>query len=82
MKLFKATIESINSCYVKTLLVTAASKHDAHNLIVESKKGKYTQNPRVVYKSELKEININLEMPGILEVGFSSNDSDFGSLDD
>lgn len=81
MKIFKTTIVSNNSCYVKTLLIIAEDKDAAHQMIVDSKKDKYNQNPTVQYKSPLTEISINDAKAGILEVGFASNDSDYESDD-
>lgn len=81
MKVFKTTIEASNSCYVQTLLVIAETKEDAHNLIKDSLRDKYNENPRVPYKTQLTEIDIDLSKPGIMQVGFGSNNSSGGGLD-
>ncbi len=76
MKLFKCTIESDNGCSVKTLLVIADDKDDAHNQIVENKKTKYNQNPTLKYTSSLEELEIDLSKKGIIQVGFGYVDFD------
>lgn len=70
MKIFKATIEASNNCYVKTLIVIAENKELAHDQICEKEKR------QVVYKKNLTEIKIDASKPSVIEVGFGENDSD------
>lgn len=70
-KLFQATIECSNSCYVETLLITAKDKTEAHKLLCKHEKRE------VRYKSELKELALNMEKATVIPmVGFGENDND------
>jgi hypothetical protein len=75
MKLFKCTVETYpNNCYVETLLIVAENKEDADKQIKDSRRNKYNENPQIKYTQQLKELKINLNKRGILEVGFGHGD--------
>ncbi len=72
MKLFQATIECSNSCYVETLLITAKDKKEAHKLLCEHKKRE------VRYTLELKNLVLNMEKATVIPmVGFGENASNY-----
>lgn len=75
MKIFKATIEASNSCYVQTVLVIAENKKLAHDQLCKKEKR------QVIYKSDLQEIQIDTNNPNVIEIGFGENDSDYSSDD-
>ena len=87
MKLFKCTIEANNSCYVETLLIVADNEKDAENQIKDSRrnqdKGSGRINPtyEIKFTQPLKELKIDLNKKGIIEVGFGCSDDD-NSFDD
>jgi diphthamide synthase subunit DPH2 len=81
MKLFKCTVETYpNNCYVETLLIVADNKEDAEKQIKDSRRnedkgsGRINPNYEIKYTEGLKEIKIDLNKRGILEVGFGHND--------
>lgn len=72
-KLYQATIECSNSCYIETLLIVAKSKDEAHKQLCEHEKR------TVRYKRELKELDIDMTKPNVIPyVGFGENESDCG----
>ena len=88
MKLFKCTVETYpNSCYVETLLIVADNEKDAENQIKDSRrdqdKGSGRINPtyEIKFTQPLKELKIDLNKKGIIEVGFGCSDDD-NSFDD
>ena len=77
LKIYQATVVSSNSCYVETLLVTAADEKAAHRLLCEH------ENREVRYTRPLKEIKIDLRVPTVVPyVGWGESESDYGSDDD
>jgi hypothetical protein len=77
MKLYQATIECANSCYVETVLVVANDMEQADEVLCVNQKRKVT------YKKKLKELQIDMTKPSVIEhVGFGENESDFHSLED
>jgi len=71
MKLFQATIISANSCYVHTLLVVAEDEKKAHDQLCEQ------QKREVKYTHKLKELNIDMTKPNVIEyVGWGCSDDD------
>ena len=71
-KLYKATIECGNSCYVETLLITAKNKEEAHKLLCKHEKRE------VRYKQELKELVVDMEKATVIPmVGFGENESNY-----
>jgi hypothetical protein len=88
MKLFKCTVETYpNNCYVETLLIVANDEKDAEEQIKDKRrnqdKGSGRIDPQyyIKFTSPLKELKINLNKRGILEVGFGHGDND-NSFDD
>lgn len=76
MKIFTATIVSNNGCYLHTLLVVAEDKKKAHDQLCEQQKRK------VKYTEQLKEVDIDLNKPTVIEyVGWGHTSSDYGSDD-
>jgi hypothetical protein len=72
IKLYQATIECSNSCYVETLLITAKDKKEAHKLLCEHEKRD------VRYKRELKELALNMYKATVIPmVGFGENESNY-----
>lgn len=77
MKIFQATIECNNTCYVETVLVVAENETQADSLLCKHEKR------RVTYKNKLEEIELDLKTPHVIPmVGFGENDNDYGSIDD
>ncbi len=73
MKLFKATIESKNPCYLHTLLVVAENEEQADKQLCEH------QGRKVKYTQPLKELNVDMTKPNVIEyVGWGHSDSDCG----
>lgn len=74
MKIFKATIVSNNSCYLHTVLVIAEDEEKANKLLCEQQKRK------VEYTQPLKELNIDMKKPNVIEYvgwGYSDDDNNF-----
>lgn len=74
MKIFKATIQAANSCYVETLLVIAEDKEKAHLQLCEHEKR------QVIYVRQLQELTLDLTKPNVIPyVGWGHNeDSRYG----
>lgn len=77
MKIFQATVISKNPCYLHTVLVIEKNKNLAHIALCK-------QLGRVVtYTQELKELNIDLNTPSVIEqVGWGRSDSNYRLSDD
>jgi len=72
MKLYQATIECSNSCYIETLLIIAENEENADKQLCEHKKRK------VKYKRKLKELEIDFSKPNVIpSVGFGENESNY-----
>jgi len=70
MKIYQATIVTNNSCYIETLLVIAKDKTQAHKQLCKH------EEREVKYTRKLKEIEINMTKPNVIEyVGFGNNES-------
>ena len=85
MKLFNCTVEAYpNNCYVETLLIVADDKKDAETHIKDRRRnrdkgsGRLNPNYEIKYTQQLKELKIDLNKRGILEVGFGNADDDNG----
>jgi len=81
MKLFKCTIETYpNNCYVETLLIVADDEKDAEEQIIAKRQyqdrnsGRIDPKYYINYTSPMREIKIDLNKRGILEVGFGHGD--------
>ena len=73
MKIYQATIESNNSCYLHTLLIVAENEEMAHKQLCEQ------QKRQVKYTKKLKELYIDFKKPTVIEyVGWGYSDSDNG----
>jgi hypothetical protein len=88
LKLFKCTVETYpNNCYVETLLIVAEDERDAEEQIKAKRrdkdKGSGRINPQyyIKFTSPLREIKIDLDKKGILEVGHGHGESDYGGDD-
>ena len=77
MKLYKATLETVpNNCYVETVIITADTEEEAHQLLVK-KNGQWG----VKYTQKMKEIKIDMSKKQVIEVGFGHGESDCGWYD-
>lgn len=78
MKLFQATIYSVNRMCVKGVVVVAKDETQADRLL-----RKYTGETPVPYKDKLREIEIDFNKPAVIDgFGHGYADSGFSSLDD
>jgi len=72
MKLFQATIIANNSCYLETVLVVAENEEDADKLLCAQQKRK------VKYTKKLKELDIDMTKPQVIEyVGWGHTESNY-----
>jgi hypothetical protein len=70
MKVFQATIESNNSCYVETVLVVAENEKQADVILCKHEKRK------VKYTQKLMKVKISLTKPHVIPmVGWGENES-------
>lgn len=69
MKIFTATVEGYNTCYVETLIIIANTTKEAHILLCDHLKRE------VVYTRSLKEITIDTTIANVIGyIGFGHND--------
>ncbi len=70
MKLFQATIEGNNSCYVHTLLIVSENEDLAHKQLCKQ------QKREVKYTQKLKELDIDMKKSTVIEyVGWGENET-------
>ena len=71
MKIYQATIVANNSVYVETLLIVAENEELAHKQLCDK------QKRQVKYTQKLKELDINMKKPNVIEyVGWGHRDTD------
>ena len=70
MKLYKATIESFNECYIQTLVVFAESKEDAKEKIFKFRCKEHPSYQHVTYKTAIEPIEFK---NSVAQVWFGSN---------